>query len=362
MYNKNNSITGFLLLELIVSMAVASGMFMGMFITYQKSNQLVNIVDDIAERSRSFAVARYQIERDLSGAYIPESFLRQLKNKKAQTGQEVSQEKPHDKQDEKDEKKRALTHIFYGTKKITEKNMVDFLTFITNNPLNVYKDDAQKNAQPLHARVMYRLVEEKNIKKSQKDRKTYTLLRQESHELSYEPFESDIKSTQKKIKEYEILTGIQECTVEYMVHVEQDKKAQEKAQEKKELNKKEVNKIIFMTYDDWTFELKKQEKKEEQERYDTGKIRKIPELVLVKMRLWNNARTRVTSMEFIVPIIADVDPKVTPNNRPALAPAPAKNNANLAPVQPTVQMGYNNEYRRSLPPRRVQTARNFRHI
>ena len=90
---------------------------------------------------------------------------------------------------------------------MNKEGNIDQLSFITTNSLQVYWSDKAGSAKPRIVRVLYMLKEEptKDAKKS------YSLIRQESNNLEFDP----IAKGGKDISEYVLAEGIKSATIEY---------------------------------------------------------------------------------------------------------------------------------------------------
>ena len=101
------------------------------------------------------------------GAFLPVQAFKEKEEKKEEdkkdtdtdTGKKPPPKKPPPKKEKKERKE--LKKVFYG---INRGTMLDVLTFITNNPMSAYWGKQTGKAKPKVARVVYRLVEDREQK------------------------------------------------------------------------------------------------------------------------------------------------------------------------------------------------------
>jgi len=291
---------GFTLIELLVAIAIGSVVLTLLFNSFFQTTGIINRADDIISINTRASLVQHQLEKDIMGAFLPvQAFKEQdtTSTTTTTTAATTPQKKPPPKKEAEKKEKKKLTKAFYG---INRGALLDVLTFITNNPISAYWSKQTGKAKPKIARVVYRLVEDKEQKGS------FTLLRQEGTKLEFESYTAGEGS--KGIRAYPLVEGIKEFEVKYKVIIEPEEKKEEpkkqqnqqqppkKEPEKKEKKKKEIK---FKTLDQWDFE--KEMPKDIQ--------RRIPNIVDVKLTLWNEQATRATSFEFSIPIIPEISEK-----------------------------------------------------
>lgn len=202
---------GFTLIELLIAMVVSSMLALVLYgALWQISRQSGWFNDRVSVGMRS-AIALHQLERDISGAFVPLSELSEVpsadKKKspsaKASDSAKASTDRSEDRG--KDERE-PLKQIFYSENKNDHLSM---LTCVTSNPL-----PDPKSKTPRIVRVMYRVEPEDKSKKS------FKLVRQEAVDL-------DPKAI-KKIPQDTLITGIQTITVSYLVVDKQDGEIEQK--------------------------------------------------------------------------------------------------------------------------------------
>ena len=259
---------GFTLIELIIGMAISSGISIVIFTSFYQTQKSSKALYSMISLDSRVSILQNQFEKDISGVFAPN------------TNEVKEPEKPMGQKKEQEEKKEApvsgskLEKIFYATNQ--NKNLKE-LTFITSNPLQVYGQ-----SKPRIARVPYLLKEDKQRKGS------YTLFRRESNKLEY---------AHKSAVEYEIIDGIKEFKIDYLAPIKKDENLPDK-EKKEQINtqtpKKEKKAPELKTYNEWKFEDKKQvAQKEKQDTF------LIPQFVNVKVVLWQDyEQTREESFEF----------------------------------------------------------------
>lgn len=298
---------GFTLVEVLLASAIAAIMTGLLFLVVRQLNSSVPIIDRRADIYEKAAILNAQLERDLSGITAPNEFYARQKTAKDKPEQPASaeQKKSDDQKKSEEEKKtketqettteqapkKPLEKIFYSTNK---EGMLDQLSFITTNPLQIYWGGKSGSAKPRIARVTYSLQEEKNPRNNAK--KSYRLVRQESPLLDWDQFKAD-----QSIKEYTVADNIKSLTVEYSaVVVPQEKEAKTAQSETaKAPTKKEIEKKT-----DWTG--KTQEQNE-----GSKKLPLAPGLAQFEIALWDQKQQRSIPFSFAVAIPAQLEEKRT---------------------------------------------------
>ncbi len=256
-------LSGFTLIELMISTAIATMVAGVLLAALSQGNRSKAKIDDAISLSERIAIVANQLEKDLMGAFIPTEA--ESSSAKAAAAQEDEEPKAPDKKsssakataDTADNKKtdakatpaaekpadkpKPIEKIFYSTNK---ENMLDTLTFITNDPLTVYVSKDAGEVKPKVARVQY------TLRADEKDKKSYTLFRQESKELDLAEY--------KNVRPYELISGIKKCTVKFIARIEkkQEKnKPADKAEKQKEREKIEYE---YKELSEWVSEQKKE--------------------------------------------------------------------------------------------------------
>lgn len=246
---------GFTLIELMIATFIATVLAALLFTSLYQINKFVPALDSLTQMNEKAALVHAQLERDLSGATVPQEYYTRQSGAPAQPAQKEEKGKKGEEQKKAKEAqapatptpKKPLEKIFYGTNK---NGMLDQLTFITTNPLQVYWSAKAGSAKPRVARVTYSLKEDQAKKGGSK---SYSLMRAESSNLEYEIQDKEAKDS----KAYVIADGIKSVNVEYTalmpepqkkesITVDAQKKTQEQTQSKEqqqEKKKKEIKKM-----------------------------------------------------------------------------------------------------------------------
>lgn len=278
---------GFTLIELLISSAIAAVLTGLLFFAFNQSSKLLPVLDSYDDVYTKATLLNTQLERDLSGAFAPiEFYVRQKKEKEAAAQKQEAEKKEQDEQQKKKAAQQAvetekpkkevkpLEKLFHG---VSKDGMLDYLTFITNNPLAMYWSAKSGSARPRVVRVVYRLEEDKNA--AVKSKKSYKLIRQESQNLEFSAFAPG----KEGIREYVIADGIKEMKVSYRAFIEQ------KQEEKKEApRKKEVR-----TFAEWV-------RKTEEEKESKEIVPLIPQITDVAIVFWDYQKKRIFPFEFVV--------------------------------------------------------------
>lgn len=305
-------VPGFMLLELLVATVIAALIGTALFTSFGLINRYVVAVDDYTDETIRLATMYQQLEKDLSGAFIP--VAARLEPEKpaapapapqaqAVAGKTPEKEKPVEKKEVK-----PITHIFHGLNK--DKNL-DVLSFITDNSLQVYWSAHAGKPKPRVVRVVYRLVKDKDAKD------VFSLVRQEGIELDFAAYKSD---GAKKIRELPMIEGIKNLAVEFMVE-------QKENNEKKQ--SKEKQKKSYKTVKEWTVELKDKNKAATDTKADKDKKEEqlIPNGIIFKGALWDNQRKRDMPFEYKFMLNAEAE-----SPKEAEPPAPTEAQKPQGPV------------------------------
>ncbi len=289
--------SGFTLIELLIATLIASILSTLLFAALYQINRFVPFINRVTDVYEKAALINAQLERDLGGTMVPhEYFVR--KNGQQKPEQEPKKESDQKEKKEKEQKesaaveqtknKKPLEKIFYS---INKDSMLDQLTFITNNPLQIYWGNKSGSAKPRVARVLYKLEEEKKIVAG---KKSYNLMRIESPNLEYDA----INQPDKNVKSLMVAQGIKSMSVEYtaLVEPEEEKNAANKPAAPK---KKEIKKSA-----EW-----QDKKKEEQKAQEKEKMPLIPALAEITLTLWDPEKKRTTIFPLKIKIPAQVADK-----------------------------------------------------
>lgn len=212
---------GYVLLEILIALALGTVIIATLFTTFFQINKSVKLADQVVEYDSRAVLVRYQLEHDLSGAFVPYEVLSQQETttekrvtEQVQTGTSTQETvKKESTSKEAVKKEEPIERAFYA--EMQEGNL-KLLTFITTNPLPAY--DSNKSRL---ARVTYHLVPEQQ---RQNMPPSYRLLRDE---------QPGLKSVQQKteaVPGYELVRGIKSLKVEYRVRPDEQEKEQKKSE------------------------------------------------------------------------------------------------------------------------------------
>ncbi|HZW61489.1 MAG TPA: prepilin-type N-terminal cleavage/methylation domain-containing protein [Candidatus Babeliales bacterium] len=285
-------VSGFILIEVLIAAFIASIIGGALFLSFFQTNRTAKSIDNIIDVHEKIGLVVQQMEHDISGAFIPlQPQPEKGKNQKAteQPKQQAQQPAVSAQQPAAEKKKlKKITHIFYG---INKDGMLDTLTFVTNNPMQVYWSARAGKAKPMVARIVYRLVPEPVSARFKNP--AYTLMRQEDYNLYFDAYKSD---AQPPIRSFELIDGIKSMTIKYGAQIP---KKSEKEEKQKGKTKPETT---FQTFDEWNVE-KEQESSEKKE----GKRRAVPHEVEITLSLWDDQRVKDSTVIFKVAIIPDLE-------------------------------------------------------
>ncbi|TET05898.1 type II secretion system protein [Candidatus Dependentiae bacterium] len=276
---------GFILIELLAALAIASMVITILFNSFFQASRTVDRADDFISINMRAAIFQHQLEKDLMGAFIPVQAQKEDGKKEEKKFEEAKESKKEEPKKEKKERKE-LAKVFYG---VNRGPMLDVLTFITNNPMSAYWGAQTGKAKPKIARVVYRLVEEKKRKGS------YKLVRQEDSNLEFDAYTLD---RAKEIRSYELVDGIKEISVKYMVILEPEKEKKPAEAKEKEIKKEKKKEIKFKTLTEWNMEKNIEISRDIK--------RRIPNVVEIKISFWDVKSIRDISFTFSIQIIPDV--------------------------------------------------------
>jgi type II secretory pathway component PulJ len=272
---------GFMLIELIIATLIASLIAGLLFAMLFQITLVQTSVDNVIDLSVRVGVVENQLEKDLTGCFVPKQAEESSSAKAmADTSKDVKKVEP---EGDKKETAKLIQKIFYSTNK---NGQLDTLTFITNNPLVVYAGKDVGVAKPKAVRVQYTLTPEEHKKDS------YALLRQESMELDLEKY--------KNVTPYEVIGGIKKCTVTFTARIP---KQQDNKQQASEQNSSKVL-YEYKTLNEWVSE----QKKEDKESKDKSEFPRIPYSVEMKLTLWDLQEKKEKEFTVVCEIPTDFSP------------------------------------------------------
>lgn len=181
---------GFTLIEIMIGIVIAGILSAGLFTTITQVGEVQQAVNGITSIYGRLSIFQQQMERDVMGAFVP----MQYDVLPTQTGQKQTEQKP-------------LEKIFYAESK-GNGGRLDYLTFITSNPLEVYSGVKDIKLKPRVARVVYRLIPDPHNKL------WYFLQRQEgTTDLVFEKYGKD---AQGDFRAFTMLDGIRDISVQFV--------------------------------------------------------------------------------------------------------------------------------------------------
>lgn len=283
--------SGFTLIEVLISSAIASLICGILFFAFNQSSKLLPVIDSYTDVYTKAAILNMQLERDLSGVFAPNEYYARQKKKESPQQKEEAEKKtqenekketaPKDAQSSEKKEPKPLEKLFYG---ITKDDTFDYLTFITDNPLAVYWSEKSGSARPRVVRVVYRLQEEKQNKKG---KKSYQLLRQESESLEFNAMQNE---SEQAPREYIIADGIKELNVKYTALVSPQPDEKNPEQNKK----KEIKK-----FKQWV-------QTPEKEKDAKEKLPIVPQLTEMNIVFWDYQKKRTFPFSFKIYNRADI--------------------------------------------------------
>lgn len=264
---------GFTLIELSIGLFLSSLIGTALYNAFFVTNRVVSIADNFISIDLRASLVENQLEKDIAGVFIPEQAApnkpqadKSKNEKKDEQEKETPEKKNEGEQKEKEQK--PLEKIFYTQN--GQNDLLQMITFITNNPVKVYEKATNVTPKPRIVRVVYRLIAD------QENPESFKLMRQESSELDLKAFELNAA---KPIRGFEIAADIKSITCEYIFPV---KKEEQQANKQGEKNKKEEKpKPEYKTIKNWDSDSQKDENKEQP---------KIPEFIRCTCNFWDNKR------------------------------------------------------------------------
>lgn len=264
---------GYVILEVLISTVIAAVLSTGLMTTIMQITDVQTVVDSVTSIYGRATIFQSQLEKDLMGAFVPAQYdLIQTK-----TGAQKDKVKPVDK-------------IFWGESK-GKGGRLDYFTFITTNPLEIFFGVKDVKLKPRVARVVYRLMPDSRQKNS------YVLWRQEGYsDLHFDRFKQD---AQGEMRSYPMIDGIQELSVKFILIEEKETGKGEK----KEGEKRKVS-YIYKRLPSWKDVEKKQEKEKKKEGSgpEMRPYPKLPQQVEFTLSLWDASYKKHRTFSFVIPI------------------------------------------------------------
>jgi hypothetical protein len=284
--------SGFTLIEFILALLFSAIILTTLFTSFFQLTRSTSIAEDVIDVDTRIAVITHQLEKDLSGCFVPIQALMQepkKEEKKAEEAEAVKKEKAQEKKKaeeagkEKEKEKvkiKQLKDVFYSANK---NEFLNELTFITNNPMRVYEHAKNAFVKPRIVRVVYRLIPHKEKKD------IFILLRQEGAELDFGAYKKE-----GKIRSYEIADNIKSIKIEFKIpKIEEKEKKETEAQ--KPPAKEEKKPIVYETLKEWRSN-EIQEKKKNQSL--------LPHFITITITLWDNEHEQERSVQLNISLVA----------------------------------------------------------
>ena len=285
---------GFTLIELLLAVSFSGVLITLLFTSFFQINRSTLLTQDLIDMDMRFNVVQNQLEKDLTGAFVPvQAIVQEKKEDKPKEQEAQKKEKAATEAKEKKEKPKLLNDIFYSSNK---GDVLNELTFVTNNPMRVYEYAKNAKVKPRIVRVVYRLVTDKDKKG------TYNLMRQEGTDLELAQYKSNVA---KPIKAFELINNIKSLTVEFKAPVVKEEKKDDKDKDKKKEQAQAPKE--FETKKEWrSNEIRENKKKQSQ----------MPQFVAIKLTLWDNQQEVDRSMTFNYQITAFGQDLITTKTQP----------------------------------------------
>lgn len=296
--------SGFTLIELLIATAIAAMLAVLLFASLYQINRYIPVIDTTTDVYEKAALLNAQLERDLSGVTVPnEYYVRQggqqegqpEQKKKDEAGKKETEDQKKKKENEQEVKpKKPLEKIFYS---VNKEGVLDQLTFITTNPLQVYWSTKTGSAKPRITRVVYTLRPDS----AKQAAKSYSLIRQESDNLEYN--ESQIKEG----KGFVIAEGIRSLTPEYTAIIEQKENEPQAQEKEKKAAAEQKKKREIKKMSEWLAKSQKEAAQAEQKE----KLPLVPHFAGFTIAFWDTQKKRSISFPFKIKILSEAEEKRT---------------------------------------------------
>jgi len=279
--------SGFTLIELLIATMMAGMISVILLNGLAIINRGLARSDQQADLYMRVTTVQNQFERDLMGAFDPMPPVEDSKKKEAEKkdekqGQQAAEKKQSPGEEEKEKpKQKKIEKVFLAT--AGDGDNLELLTFITNNPTKIFWGEKSGRAKPRIARVVYRLVPEKD------KRDSFRILRQEADDLDFKAYEE----REEKVRPYEVAGGIKECKLTYVWIEREEPKEKKPVQAGQPAKVSETGKTIVHREQSWDAD-KTSEK--------DSKRPRIPQQVQIELTAWEAEAGRHDSFVFTVPV------------------------------------------------------------
>ncbi len=258
---------GFVLIEIMIGMVIAALLATGLLNTIMQVSKLQQVITGITSTYGRVALFNQQMERDIMGAFVPT----QYDLLPTQTGKK-----------EETKKKATIDKIFYGVSK-GNGGRLDYLTFITCNPLEIFFGIKDIKLKPRVARIVYRLIPDARRKNS------YALLRQEG--TTNLTFDSYKKDAQGEFRAYEMIGGIQDLSVRFI-----------SIEEKEDKDTKKLSYSYKMTPDWKDIDEKSQQEVKKSDQPQQRPRPQLPQYVEFTLSLWDSLYENYKEFVMTIPV------------------------------------------------------------
>ncbi len=258
---------GFILIEIMIGMVIAALLATGLLNTIMQVSRLQQTITGITSTYGRVALFNQQMERDIMGAFVPT----QYDLLPTQTGKK-----------EETKKKTPIDKIFYGVSK-GNGGRLDYLTFITCNPLEIFFGIKDIKLKSRVARTVYRLIPDARRKNS------YVLLRQEgTTNLAFNKYKED---EQGEFRAYEMIDGIQDLSVRFI-----------SIEEKEDKEAKKLSYSYKKTPDWKDIDEKKQQEVKKGAQPQQPSRPKLPQYVEFTLSLWDSTYEKYKEFVMTIPV------------------------------------------------------------
>lgn len=279
--------SGFILIEFLIALFIASALSVSMMSSLTMMQKTNAVVDGYIDVYGGTGRLQQQLERDLSGLVVPLSFFETATAMAATSTQPGSQASAQPAA-----KGQKNNYAFYATKK---EKMTNLLTFVTTNPLASFWSDKAGQAKSRIARVVYRLVPDKE------HQKFFHLMRQEGMELDFKKYSTEAKT----FRPLEIARNIKSFSMQFMVETE-------RPHDKDSDKQKTV--VTYKTFDEWNADEQKGDEKNKEKKL------KVPRFVKVMLVVADERGAREDTFDYTFPILCEVDVEMPKRPEPATPP------------------------------------------
>jgi prepilin-type N-terminal cleavage/methylation domain-containing protein len=267
---------GFSLIEVLIASTVATLVSVALFLSWGQVQKSAVRVDNTMSVTDRILLLQRQFEQDFMGICVPISWPYTKPEKEESAVADDEKKEPGQKK----EKPKIVEQVFYATTQTGDN--LETLTFLTNNPMQVYWSDRAGGARPRIARVQYTLKKDESKKEKAV---SYTLYRQEKYTLDLDDFNKEGKDG---VRSYALIAGIKELKLTYWQEV-QTKKEEKEGEKAKTTVAKDIKKIAI-----WDLEKEKPAK-------DVF-IRPVPIMIKVELSLWNMQKKKAYPYIAMIPV------------------------------------------------------------